>query len=155
MKKTTKKEHIIKAPRPIYNENVHPYILQSLATQGVRLTDIAKRLGIAIQTLYNWFEKYPEFRMAYDLGIQSDNELVEASYYRLCLPHFLTETETHYDKNGEVIKTVVRRKEVDPNANAAYRFLACKKRKEWLLTKGEIESLEPVVIQTKCEDEEL
>jgi len=138
-----------------YNSNFHDAMVFSLAQQNCNVEKICKSLSISRITLYKWFKLYHSFRDSYVAGQKDSCDLVEASFFRLLMPHILTETETHYNAQGEIIKTIVKKKEIDPNPNACFRWLACKKREEWVWPTDEANTETALTVVIDKEDENL
>ena len=129
--KQTGRTDIVRAGKHEYNSQVTPLIVKAMVSVGATQPKIAAELGISRATLNRWLKQYPELKTAYDLGMQDDLQMVEASFFHMCMPHFLEEQEVHYNKDGEIIKTVKKVKQVDPNVQAMYRYLICKGRDVW------------------------
>jgi hypothetical protein len=130
-KVTEKRTDIVRTSTHQYNPHITPLIVKAMVSVGATQRKVASELGIALSTLTKWLKKYPELKTAYDLGTQDDLQMVEASFFQMCMPHILTEEEVHYNKDGEIIKTIVKKKQTDPNVQALYRYLMCRGREKW------------------------
>ena len=131
--KESEKQELIRTDGHKYDPQITPLIIKCMTSVGMTQKKMALELGISNKTLSNWINKYPELRQAYELGLHDDLQVVESSFFRMCMPHLLHETETHYNKDGEVTKIIKKSKEVDPNINALYRYLITRGRDKWSL----------------------
>lgn len=95
--------------------------------EGVTRADIAKNLQIAEKTMYNWIDKYPEFREAFDVGADLLYDDVEASLYKSTKIQSLE--EKWYDENGEITKKFV--KDIAPNQRAIEYVLNNRRPDKW------------------------
>ena len=64
-----------------YNKQFHPALARALAQTGRTDEEIAKELGIATATFYNWRNKHQEFVEALESGKEGPDDLVEKSLF--------------------------------------------------------------------------
>jgi len=95
--------------------------------QGVTKKDIAKTLNIGYKTLFEWIQRYPEFKEAFDTGSDLLFDDIEASLYKSS--KWQTITEEWYDENNELTKKFV--KQIAPNQRAIEYTLNNRRPEKW------------------------
>ena len=120
---------------PVTMEQVKdPAILNEIkeyAISGLTLEQIATRLLITRQTLYNWTKKIPELREVINEGKNIADDRVEMSLYEMCFPHDEREVEVEKDASGQVIKQKIRTRHYEPNVTAIQYWLQNRRRDIW------------------------
>ena len=120
---------------PVTFETVKdPAILQEIldyAKEGCTFEQIANRLLVTRQTLYNWTKKYPELRDVINEGNRVADDRVEMSLYDMCFPHDEREVEVEKDASGQVIKQKIRTRHYEPNITAIQYWLQNRRRDVW------------------------
>ena len=114
------------------------------------LTDeqVAKNIGIAKKTLYEWLKKDPDFASVYrDAKVQPNIELENAMFKLACGQMFIEETKTILDaKDGSVVRIEKTRKQIPPSA-VLLIFLAKNRMRD------KYKDYAPVPIETEKNDE--
>jgi hypothetical protein len=105
-----------------YNPDLHIPMIYILAKTGYTQKEISNEFKIDDQTLQNWMEKDPKFRLSWEDGRANCIKFIETQLYKLCTPH--TTTVKVRNNSGHVIKTI--EKEVDPNPSAISLYLRLK-----------------------------
>lgn len=105
-------------------------LVQGWARDGLSNEQIATNMGISVKTLYEWQNKYSEFREALKKGKEVVDREVENALLKRAMGYTYTEIreETDPDGNVRVIKTV---KEVQPDTTAQIFWLKNRKPAEW------------------------
>lgn len=119
--------------------------LRQLTADGATDAEIAKVIGCAKKTLYEW-RRSPEFREATAAGKAVADQKVEDSLFRRACGYDVRETTTEYSGGIEVAKTV-RTKHIPPDTTAIIFWLKNRRPDEWRdRQKVELEQTEPVRI---------
>lgn len=120
---------------PVTFETIrNPAILQEIkeyALQGCTMEQIAGRLLVTKQTLYQWTKKYQEVRDVILEGKRVADDRVEQSLYDLCFPHDEKEITIEKDENDNIVKTTIRTKHIPANVTAIQYWLQNRRRDEW------------------------
>lgn len=120
---------------PVTAETVKdPAVIQEVleyAKEGCTFEQIANRLLVTRQALYNWTKKYPELREAINEGNKVADDRVEMSLYEMCFPHDEREVEVEKDATGQVIKQRIRTKHYEPNITAIQYWLQNRRKDVW------------------------
>lgn len=118
-----------------YNEEFHARWARSLARRGLTIAQIAKEMGVAKATLYNWMDSYQEFLDAVNEGRSYADSVIEDSLYSLARGVTVKETRRKivYDDNGQPVPQVVDvvEKEMPPSASACIFWLKNRKPDSW------------------------
>lgn len=117
-----------------YHNVVYPEVVKNLAKTGKTNSEIAKILGINIDTLYEWKNKHKAFSDALIEGKRSVDDLVEASMLKSAVGHKVYETHTvqAFDKDGNVIDLVKTiEKQVVGNVRAQEIWLMNRRPDKW------------------------
>lgn len=108
-----------------------------LATKGFTNVEIAKALGVAVDTVYEWLKVHPEFSDALKLGKEEADARVERSLYEKACGY--SHPDTHFSSyEGHVTETPTI-KFYAPDTTAAIFWLKNRKPAEWR-DKQEIET---------------
>ena len=115
-------------------------------------TDIAAKIGVSIQTLKAWRDKYPEIEEAIREGKEIVDYRVENALLKVALGYTTTDVKTIIsppDKNGNrSIRVEKTEKEVPPNPTAIMCWLNNRKPDQWKRNRDN-------VYQTKDEDSKI
>lgn len=115
-------------------------------------TDIAAKIGVSIQTLKAWRDKYPEIEEAIREGKEIVDYKVENALLKVALGYTTTDVKTIIsppDKNGNrSIRVEKTEKEVPPNPTAIMCWLNNRKPDQWKRNRDN-------VYQTKDEDSKI
>jgi len=112
--------------------------VEAWSRDGLIQKQIAKNLGINIDTLINYKKDYPEFSDALKRGKEVVDIQVENSLLKRAMGYNYTETKIEKE-NGVIIKETVTVKEVVPDTTAQIFWLKNRKKTEWR-DKQEVES---------------
>lgn len=115
-------------------------------------TDIAAKIGVSIQTLKAWRDKYPEIEEAIREGKEIVDYRVENALLKVALGYTTTDVKTIIsppDKNGNrSIRVEKTEKEIPPNPTAIMCWLNNRKPDQWKRNRDN-------VYQTKDEDSKI
>lgn len=143
-----------KGGRPTKYEASHPERARRLALLGLTNDQIGDAFGIGEATFQAWREEHPEFDAAIDEGkIDADAKVAEA-LYRRAIGCTKKETRTFFDKDGgKVIEHEVT-VELEPDVNAAGKWLHNRKPALWRINRelGEDEVPAPVKVVLEVVD---
>lgn len=103
--------------------------LSAWARDGMTDKDIADRIGIAWQTLYEWKNKHPEIKEALKKGKEVVDIEVENALLKRALGYSYTETMT--ETTGGETKTRTTVKHMPPDATAMIYWLKNRKPAQW------------------------
>lgn len=109
------------------------------------LTDIAAKIGVSIQTLKAWRDKYPEIEEAISEGKEIVDYRVENALLKVALGYTTTDVKTIIsppDKNGNrAIRVEKTEKEIPPNPTAIMCWLNNRKPEQWKRNRDNIQQL--------------
>ena len=115
------------------------------------LSDVAVKMGITIQTLKAWRDRYPEIGEAIEEGKEEVDYKVENALLKVALGYTTTDVKTIIsppDKNGNrAIRVEKTEKEVPPNPTAIMCWLNNRKPEQWKRNRD--------MLQTKDEDSKI
>lgn len=143
----------------IYKEWLTPErlsLLEAWCRDGLIDADIAKRIGIRRETLYDWKNKYPLISNALKKGKEIIDIEVENSLLKRAMGYEYEEvTEERVGEMG-LITTKIVKKQVVPDTTAQIFWLKNRKPKEWrdkqeIDIQGQI-SLETLIEKVKGEE---
>lgn len=143
----------------IYKEWLTPErlsLLEAWCRDGLIDADIAKRIGIRRETLYDWKNKYPLISNALKKGKEIIDIEVENSLLKRAMGYEYEEvTEERVGEMG-LITTKIVKKQVVPDTTAQKFWLKNRKPKEWrdkqeVDIQGQI-SLETLIEKVKGEE---
>ena len=110
-------------------------LVECLIRDGLTISAVAEKLGIAMQTFFLWKNKYPELEEACRKGKQLVDYKVESALLKAALGYKTESTKTVIgppDSNGnrevKVEKTV---SETGPNVTACLAWLNNRKPEQW------------------------
>jgi transposase-like protein len=98
---------------------------------GKTLAEISEHFGIARTTLYTWSKKYPEIQSALSEGKHVADDRVEQSLYESCFGRTEKEVTVEKDRDGNVIKSIVRTRYIPPNITAIQYWLSNRRNDTW------------------------
>lgn len=101
-------------------------LLEGWARDGLSLEQIAKNIGIAEKTIYEWKNKESKICEALKKGKEVADYEVENAVFKRAIGY--TYEEKTYE-NGNLVKTVV--KEVAPDTTAQIYWLKHRQREKW------------------------
>ena len=105
-------------------------LLEGWAREGLTDEQIAKNIGIAPKTLYQWIDKYGQIGKAIKKGKAPVDFEVENALLKRAKGYEWEETTTEIDSNGKKhIKKVTRH--VPPDVGAIVFWLKNRKRDRW------------------------
>lgn len=109
-------------------------LLEAWARDGYTLTDIARRIGINLDTLVIWKKKYEPIRAALSIGKELVDYKVENALLKSALGYRTKDvkvtTTMRYGKVVETIKETTDR-EVAPNVTAIQMWLYNRQKEKW------------------------
>jgi len=115
-------------------EDSWPEIAEGYARRGLSDADIAKNLGISVNTFYVYQNKYEEFSKAIQRGKRPADIIVENALYKRCTGYSYDEVKKrqYIDETGKkrVQHTIVS-KEVIPDINAIRFWLTNRNPEMW------------------------
>ena len=115
-----------------YEEYVKPRLLEitALCRDGYTMEDIAKKLGIAKGTLYEYQNKYKELKDALKKGREVADIEIENALFKSALGYTVEETVKEEDEEGNIkIKTI--KKYIVPSQTAQIFWLKNRKPDIW------------------------
>ena len=94
-------------------------------SKGLSDKQIARNMGIAESTLYDWKKKYPDFAVALSEAKEKPKLELENAMYKMAIGQmFIEETKTTlYPQNQKVVKIDKVKKQLPPNVQVQM-FLA-------------------------------
>lgn len=104
--------------------------IQGWATDGLIEKQIAKNMGVAIRTLINWKNKFPELAKALSKGKDVADREVENALHKRALGYWVTETKTTILPDGDV-KTEEMHRHIVPDTTAQIFWLKNRKPDQW------------------------
>ena len=105
-------------------------VIQGWARDGLTNEQIAKNMSISVKTLYEWQNKYSEFRDALKKGKEVVDREVENALLKRALGYRYTEIKREIDEDGN-IKITETTKEVAPDTTAQIFWLKNRKPGTW------------------------
>jgi hypothetical protein len=102
-----------------------------LALLGYSDKHIAKEIGIAESTIYEWKQIYKTFSESLKRGKANASAKVAKSLYQRALGYTTTEKRIERNELGEIVKEVEITKYVAPDTSAATLFLKSKEPELW------------------------
>ena len=100
--------------------------IQGWARDGLTLQEIADNLGIALSTLCNYKNQYPELNEALKKGVDESLYTVENALFKAACGYYYTEEEM--TKNGNIVELT---KYAKPNITACIFYLKNKSNGKW------------------------
>ena len=117
---------------PRYKREIEPRLneIAEWCNEGAIDTEIAKRLGISIQTLYD-YKRYFEFAEVLKKSKGNADYKVENSLFKRAMGYTYTETEETINADGEVVKIKKVKKQVAPDTTAQIFWLKNRMKENW------------------------
>ncbi|WP_129582299.1 helix-turn-helix domain-containing protein [Miniphocaeibacter massiliensis] len=111
-------------------------LLEAWARSGFTDEEIAKRIGIAVNTLYSWRKKYKKIDNALKKGKEYCDLHVESALYRKALGYDYEEVTRELKKNSEtgemeMVETKRVKKHVPPDRTAQIFWLKNRNPRNW------------------------
>lgn len=131
---TKKKSNKNKSGAKSKYEDTFPEVAEGYARRGLSDSDIAKNLGISLQSYYDYQKKYPDFLEAIQRGKRPANIIVENALYKRCVGFEYDEVtqEIGKDEKGkQVIRKKTVKKHVVPDVNAIRFWLTNREPELW------------------------
>lgn len=131
--------------------------IEGWARDGLAMSDIAKKMGVARSTLYEYMDKLPDIADAIKRGREPVDFQVENAMLKRALGYTTVETveEVHTDENGTPRKHVRKiTKEVPPDVGAQIFWLKNRKPELWrdkkeITTNAALEKLDDLLKETR------
>ena len=139
---TDKKSKKNKSGAKIKYEDTFPEVAEGYARRGLSDSDIAKNLGISLQSYYDYQKKFPEFLEAIRRGKRPANIIVENALYKRCVGFEYDEVtqEIGKDEKGkQVVKKKIVKKHIVPDINAIRFWLTNREPELWKNIREDIE----------------
>lgn len=105
--------------------------VQGWARKGLSNDQIAENIGINRKTLYEWCNKYSNFRDALKKTKEITVYEVEDAMFKAAKGYYVTETKTITNKDGKVIRIENHKKWIAPSTTAQIFFLKNKDPENW------------------------
>lgn len=106
--------------------------IEGWARDGLTDEQIAKNVGVAVKTLYEWKNKYGEICEALKRGKEIIDRQVENALLQRALGYEYTETTREYiPELGEMLVTKKVTKQVAPDTTAQIFWLKNRKPEQW------------------------
>lgn len=93
-------------------------LLRGWTRDGLTDKEIAARIGVARQTLYDWQSRYPDISDAMRRGREVINYAVEDCLIQRVTGYDAVETRTEYDPEGNVLREIRQVRHVPPDTSA-------------------------------------
>lgn len=111
--------------------------LREMAAAGLTDTQIAERIGVRRQTIYDWINAYPDISDALAAGRAMSDDAVEGATHLAALGYYVDETTIERDAGGKIVSKTTRRRWVRPDMRAALAWLARRRWREDQVTEQE------------------
>ena len=111
------------------NKKVRKY-----ASEGLSNIQIARNLGIAPDTFYQYLKRFKEFKKEYEKGKQELISEVESSLYKRAMGYDIEEEKIFVSKTTdgkEIVKKEKTKKHLPPDVGAIAFYLKNKARRFW------------------------
>ena len=105
-------------------------LIEGWARDGLTDKQIAEKMGISKQTLYDWKKKYTDFSDSLKKGKEVVDRLVENSLLKRALGYEYEEVSDKYE-GGILTEHKVVKKQVVPDTTAQIFWLKNRKPEEW------------------------
>lgn len=109
-------------------------LLQGWRRDGLSLQEIADKIGIKRQTLYNWQSRYDPIRQALLKGTEISNYEVENALYKAAIGYDVTETdqtETEHPDGTRTVTKHARKRHIPPSIGAICFILKNRRGDVW------------------------
>ena len=118
-----------------YDEKLHPRLAKAYAMAGLTDAQMAEELGIALATLKNWKNDFPEFMAALTEGKEGPDGRVEDSLFRRAIGYSLEVEKPMVVSDGAQVgshvEVVKYREKVPPNVTAQIFWLKNRRPDRW------------------------
>lgn len=104
--------------------------IQMWATEGLTDEEIAKKIGIATSTLYEWKKRYQTIAEAIKKGKAPADFLVEQSLYKRALGYEYDQVKIEEDEQGRRKRTVTTH-HLPPDTASAFIWLKNRRPDRW------------------------
>lgn len=119
-------------------------LLIGWAQDGLSVLQIAKKIGISKDTLYDWVKKFPDFSDALRIGREPADYAVQNTLFKMATGYYVEEkTEEKSDLKGRTVK--VTRRYIPPNVVAVKYWLDNRMGDKWRerqLDDGDVEDID-------------
>lgn len=105
--------------------------IEEWGREGLIDSEIARRMGISLSTLYNYKNEYPILAEALNRAKAEADFVIKESLYKKAKGFFYEEIEEILNDEGEVLRTKRIRKYSPPDTKAAQMWLQNREPDEW------------------------
>jgi len=140
--------------RSKYDPDTTPTQAYEYARDGMLNEEIAKKLGIAVQTLYDWIKRYPELDDAIKDGKRPVDIEVEQALLRSAVGYEVDYVEEELDAANKVIKSKRGATHVKPNPTSLIFWLKNRRPDKWR-DKQDIEHSGEIKIEIDADDHDV
>ena len=113
-----------------YDPEETPILIEQYARDGMINEEIARKLGIAVSTLYDWQKKFPEVSEALKNGKEVVDAQVEKALLKKAIGYTFTETKKIVEADGKRRVEKIER-QAHPDVAAQIFWLKNRKPDEW------------------------
>lgn len=106
-------------------------LLRGWTRDGLTDAEIAARIGVRRQTVYEWMNRYPDIADAMRRGREVVNYAIEDTLIRRVTGYDTVETRKEYDADGNVVRVVDQVKHIPPDTNAISFWLTNRMRERY------------------------
>jgi len=118
-----------------YDEKLHPRLAKAYAMAGLTDAQMAEEMGIALATLKNWKNDFPEFMAALKEGKEEPDAKVEKSLFRQALGYEYEAQKPLVVSDGSQVGSHIEiakyRERVAPNVTAQIFWLKNRRPDRW------------------------
>ena len=105
-------------------------LLEGWARDGLTDEQVAEKIGVRRETLYDWKKRYPNISNALKKGKEVVDNEVENALLKRALGYSYKEIKTK-EENGIITETVTTEKEVVPDVTAQIFWLKNRRPNKW------------------------
>lgn len=120
----------IRAKYQKWLESENLILLEGWAREGLTDIQIAGKIGISKQTLYDWKKKYADFSDSLKKGKDVIDRQVENALLKRALGYEYEETSEKYE-GGELVEKKITKKQVVPDTTAQIFWLKNRQPSKW------------------------
>jgi transposase-like protein len=125
-------EEVNKGGRPTkYDPEITPLLVWSYLQGGDTIKQIAEKLEVNPDTIYEWASKYPAFSDTIKNGREKTNAEVEQTLLKRAMGYTYNRVKIETDKEGKVIKKTAETMHVIPDALSIKLWLNNRKPEKW------------------------
>lgn len=106
-----------------YNPSYMPRVAESMKVLGATDVEIAEALGISIDSLWRWKNKYKEFSESLKKSSHAYKADAVLSLHKRIVGYEYEEEEKRYNKKGELIGWKITKKHVIPDVAAIMSYM--------------------------------